>query len=160
VAFIDWVENSALSIWMVDSIWAYPIMLSMHAVGMSIVVGTVFMIDFRILGFAKEAPLTSFGGMLKVTWLGVTLNFLSGVALFASNSEQFLFNPLFWTKIGLMVLGVLSVFALWRKITHQHVDGATMVEATGSVKHLARFSLLLWLGVIIAGRLVAYIDFG
>ena len=160
MTFIDWVENSALGIWMVDSIWAYPIMLSMHAVGMSIVVGTVFMIDFRILGFAKEAPLTSFEGMLKVTWIGVLLNFLSGVALFASNPEQFLFNPLFWTKIGLMVLGVLSVFALWQKITSLLVEAGVMLEATSAVKNLARFSLLLWLGVIIAGRLVAYIDFG
>ena len=45
--FVDWVENTALGLWMADSLWAYPIVLATHAVGMSIVVGTIVMIDRR-----------------------------------------------------------------------------------------------------------------
>ena len=73
MAFVSWVENSALGTWMVDSLWAYPIVLSTHAVGMSIVVGTVVMIDLRLLGYAGDAPLDSFKSMFAVTWLGVLL---------------------------------------------------------------------------------------
>ena len=77
MAFVDWIESTALSIWMIDSIWAYPIVLSTHAVGMSIVVGTIVIVDLRILGFASKIPLNSFGRLFIVSWIGVALNFLS-----------------------------------------------------------------------------------
>ena len=83
---------------MIDSIWGYPIVLSAHAVGMSIVVGTVLMIDLRVLGLAGDAPLASFRNMFWVTWFGVFLNFTSGVALFASDPAKFLVHPAFWNK--------------------------------------------------------------
>ncbi len=152
--FVSWVENSALGIWMLDSIWGYPIVLSAHAVGMSIVVGTVLMIDLRVLGYAGDAPLQAFRNMFYVTWFGVFLNFASGVALFASDPAKFLYHPVFWTKIGLMVLGVLSVYLLWGSLS---AAGAGAAE-TRKVKNLARISMLLWLGVIIAGRLIGYME--
>ena len=75
MAFVNWVENSVLGIWMVDSLWAYPIVLSTHAVGMSIVVGTVVMIDLRLLGYAGDAPLDSFKSMFAVTWAWCCIEF-------------------------------------------------------------------------------------
>lgn len=152
--FVSWVENSALGIWMLDSIWGYPIVLSSHAVGMSIVVGTVLMIDLRVLGYAGDAPLPSFRNMFYVTWFGVFLNFASGVALFSSDPAKFLYHPVFWTKIGLMGAGVLSVYLLWGSLS---ASGGAAAE-TNKVKNLARFSMLLWLGVIIAGRLIGYVE--
>ena len=152
--FVSWVENSALGIWMIDSIWGYPIVLSAHAVGMSIVVGTVLMIDLRVLGLAGDAPLASFRNMFWVTWFGVFLNFTSGVALFASDPAKFLVHPAFWIKIALMLVGVLSHVLLWNSLSvNSHGQGES-----GKVKNLAIFSLLLWVGVIIAGRVIGYIE--
>jgi hypothetical protein len=89
VGFIDWVENSALGLWMVDSIWAYPIVLSMHAVGMAIVVGTVIMVDLRLRGFARDTPPGALKNMFTVTWFGVALNFLSGVGCLLTTRPSF-----------------------------------------------------------------------
>ena len=121
MGFVSWVEESSLGIWMLDSIWGYPIVLSAHAVGMAIVVGTVLMIDLRLVGFAGRAPLDSFKNIFFVTWIGVALNLLSGIALFASDPEKFTFHYVFWIKIGLMLAGVASVFLLWSQV---HKDGA------------------------------------
>ncbi len=158
MAFVNWVENSAMGIWMVDSLWAYPIVLSMHAVGMSIVVGTVVVIDLRLMGYAGNAPLDSFRSMFAITWIGVVLNFLSGVALFTSDPAQFFYHPLFWTKIGLMVTGVFSVYLLWREIIMGDEKTWENYESSSRVKILACFSLLLWFSVIVAGRLIAYVE--
>ena len=114
MAFVDWIESTALSIWMIDSIWAYPIVLSTHAVGMSIVVGTIVIVDLRILGFASKIPLNSFGRLFIVSWIGVALNFLSGVALFTADPAQFLYHPVFWIKIGLIIVGAVLVYVMWR----------------------------------------------
>jgi hypothetical protein len=158
MAFIDWIENSALGIWMIDSLWAYPIILSTHAVGMSIVVGTIVMLDLRLLGYAKTAPISSFKSMFVVTWLGVTLNLLSGIALFCSDPAQFLFHPVFLTKIALMISGVVSFYFLWRELGKYYVAAGVEIESSGKIKLLAHLTLIIWFTVIVSGRLIAYVE--
>jgi hypothetical protein len=159
LGFVNWVENSMLGVWMVDSLWAYPIVLAMHAVGMAIVVGTVIMVDLRLLGYASNASLESLRSMFGVTWLGVALNFLSGVALFASNPEQFVYHPVFWIKIGLMLTGVFSFVYLLKELNRVGTNTGADFESTGKIKTLAVMSLFIWSGVIVAGRLIAYLEF-
>ncbi len=158
MAFVDWVENTALSIWMVDSIWAYPIVLSTHAVGMSIVVGTIVIVDLRILGFASKIPLSSFDRLFIVSWIGVALNFLSGVALFTVDPVQFLYHPVFWIKIGLIIVGAVLVYLLWREVKPDEEKPDENSEASARTKSIALISLILWACVIVAGRLIAYIE--
>ena len=158
MAFVDWVENTALSIWMVDSIWAYPIVLSTHAVGISIVVGTIVIVDLRILGFASKIPLNSFGRLFIVSWIGVALNFLSGVALFTADPAQFLYHPVFWIKIGLIIVGAVLVYVLWREVKPDEEKPDENSEASARTKSIALMSLILWACVIVAGRLIAYIE--
>ena len=124
--FVSWVEESALGIYMLDSIWGYPIVLSAHAVGMAIVVGTVLMIDLRLVGFVGRAPLDSFKNIFFVTWIGVALNLLSGIALFASDPEKFTFHYVFWIKIGLMLAGVASGADV--AFVTPYVDGSSGVD--------------------------------
>jgi hypothetical protein len=156
--FIIWLENSLLGNYMIDSIWAYPVILSAHAVGMSIVVGTVVVIDLRLLGFAADAPFDSFKSMFALTWVGVALNFLSGIALLVSDPAQFFYHPVFWIKMGLMFTGVISIYFLWRQINLQGNSMQGMFGASSKVKLLAGLSLLVWLSVVVAGRLIAYIE--
>jgi hypothetical protein len=158
MAFVDWVENTALSIWMVDSIWAYPIVLSTHAVGMSIVVGTIVIVDLRILGFASKIPLSSFDRLFIVSWIGVALNFLSGVALFTVDPVQFLYHPVFWIKIGLIIVGAVLVYLLWSEVKPDVEKPDENSEASARTKSIALISLILWACVIVAGRLIAYIE--
>lgn len=156
--FIAWLENSLLSNYMIDSTWAYPVVLSAHAVGMSIVVGAVLVMDLRLLGFAADARLDSFKSMFTLTWVGVALNFLSGIALLMSGPTQFLHHPVFWIKMGLMFTGVISVYFFWRQINLEGNSIQGMFGASFRVRLLAGLSLLVWLSVVVAGRLIAYIE--
>ncbi len=156
--FVEWVENSSLSLWMADSIWAYPIVLATHAVGMSIVVGTIIIIDLRVLGYASQVRLTSFNNVLIATWFGAILNFLSGVALFTVDPEHFLYHPIFWTKIGLVIAGLLFVYLLLRELKASGQDTSERIESSRKAKTIASLSMLLWLGAIVAGRLIAYVE--
>lgn len=156
--FVEWVENSSLGLLMLDSIWAYPIVLATHAVGMSIVVGTIIIIDLRVLGYASQVRLTSFNNVLIATWFGAILNFLSGVALFTVDPEHFLYHPIFWTKIGLVIAGLLFVYLLLRELKASGQDSSERFESSRKAKTIASLSMLLWLGAIVAGRLIAYVE--
>lgn len=152
--FLYWLEESAIGVWVAQS-WGYPLVLSGHAVGMAIVVGTVLMFNLRLLGFSPNVPLTLFRNLVRITWVGVVINILSGLALFSGNPLKFFFHPVFWIKISLIVLGGLSVWWGLRSVRNAGLDH-NQLGSTSRTKIVAAFSIVFWLGAIVAGRLIAY----
>lgn len=150
-----WLQAGPLG-WVAESAWGYPIVLAAHAVGMGIVVGTAMMVSLRVLGFARSVPLQSLEKMSVVAWLGVAINVLSGLFLFAADAPKFFFHPVFWIKISLIALGALSVWRLLSivKIAKQRSD--TEAEEPAGAKVIAASALILWTGALVAGRLIAY----
>ena len=129
MSFLYWLEESAIGVWVAQS-WGYPLVLSGHAVGMSIVVGTVMMINLWLLGFSGCIPVALFSKLTRVAWIGVALNVVSGLALFSGNPVKFFFHPVFWIKIALIVIfkkpivwensiiNFANIFkAIWKKLT-------------------------------------------
>jgi hypothetical protein len=155
MSFLTWLQEGPFS-WVSESAWGYPIVLSAHAVGMSIVVGTVTMISLRVLGFARAAPIWSLERISIVAWLGVAVNALSGVALFGSDAPKFFFHPMFWTKISLIALGAVCVWRLLRVLKEADQSSLEGSRAPASARLIAASSLALWMGALIAGRLIAY----
>ena len=156
--FLIWLQDSVVGTWVAKSVWVYPIVLSSHAVGMALVVGTVMMINIRILGFARNIPITLFENLSVIAWIGVTLNLLSGLALFSGDPTKFFYHPVFWIKISLIILGALSMWSALRIIRTTTWSLADTLEAPASAKVLAGLSVVFWPCAIIAGRLIAYID--
>jgi hypothetical protein len=155
MSFLTWLQEGPFA-WVSESAWGYPIVLSAHAVGMSIIVGTVTMISLRVLGFARTAPIWSLERMSLVAWLGVTVNALSGIALFGSDAPKFFFHPVFWIKITLIALGAVSVWRLLRLLKEAESTLLEGSRAPASARLIAASSLVLWLGALVAGRLIAY----
>ena len=154
MSFLYWLEESAIGVWVAQS-WGYPLVLSGHAVGMSIVVGTVMMINLWLLGFSGCIPVALFSKLTRVAWIGVALNVVSGLALFSGNPVKFFFHPVFWIKIALIVLGGLSVWWGLRSYREAALD-FNVLESTNKIRIIATFSLLFWLGAIVAGGLIGY----
>ena len=90
-----WIQDSALGTWVAESIWGYPIVLASHALGMAVVVGTMVMINLRVLGFARNVPVTFFDKLSVITWAGLALNVLTGLALFSGDPVKFFLSPCF-----------------------------------------------------------------
>jgi len=144
-----WIEESGVGIWIRESVWGYPVVLSCHAVGMAIVIGVFTMIDLRVLGFARGIPISAFDRLFTVAWLGFLLNLVSGCLLFTGDAQRFFFQTVFQIKIAFIILGGIS---MWRLLREFRIDSESV-----KVKSIAVLSLSLWFGAIIAGRLTAYI---
>jgi hypothetical protein len=155
--FLNWLQDSALGLWVRESDWGYPIVLTSHAIGMAIVVGAVLMFDFRILGYAKRLPLHWFDRIFLLAWSGFALNFVSGMCLFAGQPVKFLFHPAFQIKIALIAAGGISIRVLGKQLrnpVHMSASG----EISNVAKTTAAASIVFWIGAIVAGRLIAYIN--
>jgi hypothetical protein len=151
------IEASALATWVRESgsIWAYPTVLFVHTLGLSLLVGANVALDLRLLGLGSGIPVSELGMAFPTMWTGFTLNAVSGVLLFIADATVKATQPVFMIKLALIFLGVLNIVMLRRRWMAGAVDPAGV--ATPRAKFLASTSLVIWAGAITAGRLMAYL---
>lgn len=153
--FLIWLERTPLSDWVRTWPWANPILLCMHAIGMALVVGSGLMTGARVLGFARSLPLSLFAKLTAVAWIGVAINATSGVLLFIADGEKYVANWTFLLKISLIAAAGVATWAMWRELTRE--DSASTGMSFGAGARVAAFaSIVLWIGAVTAGRMIAY----
>ena len=152
--FFVWLESTALSRWLVEStsVFAFPLVLALHTIGLALLVGLNAALDFRILGVAPQVPVAAFRRFLPIMWAGFWLNAVSGVLLLVAYPTKALTNPVFYLKLGLIAVATAILLAVRRRLLSEPVPSSR----PGPVKLLAAASLVCWAGAIIAGRLLAY----
>lgn len=156
MAFLEWLQTTALGTMVAESLWGYPFFETLHTIGMAMLVGTLGLINLRVLGYKAELPVLGTRDLLPLAWLGFTINLISGVALFTSDAVYFWSKYTFRIKLVLILLGGINAFILGRTVFREAQAHAGTFTATAGVKWVAASSLLFWLGAIIAGRLIAY----
>lgn len=158
IALLTWLESLPLSEYVRSSPWAYPILETVHMFGLGLVFGGIFLFDLRLLGVHPGLPIDKLARhILPWVWTGFALNLTSGVALFLSDAVTFGLNRAFQVK--LVLLGITGMLVVWFQYAHyprlQKLDGEA--GAPASVKVLAVTSIALWLAIITAGRMIAYV---
>ena len=148
-------EASAFATWLRESgsLWAYPTVLTLHTVGLSLLVGANIVLDLRILGFARRIPLVPLVRLFRVMWIGFVVNAVSGVMLFVADATVKGTQTIFFVKLALIVCGVVTIVSL-RKIFARDAASSAM---SGRSRVLAAASLVIWAGAIAAGRFMAYL---
>jgi hypothetical protein len=155
MGFFAWLDETALSHYVAETLWVYPTLETMHTIGMALLIGSLGLIDLRVLGFKPELPVLETRRLLPLAWLGFTLNAFSGTLLFVSDAVKFSHSYTFGLKIALIILGGINAALLGRSV-FQVSAGAASVEPTTGAKWIAGTSIVFWYGAIICGRLVAY----
>ena len=153
-SFLIWLQNLPLSVWVAesDSIWGYAFLLFVHSLGMGLTAGLAFVICLRLLGVGKSIPVSSLRVLFSLFWIGFALNLISGGILFMTNATGDTRVPVLYVKFVFLGLGVFALSRLRGFIDSERSDGAV----PRSVRKTAVACLVLWLGVITAGRLIAY----
>jgi hypothetical protein len=151
--FFIWLETSALSVWVRESpsVFAFPIILACHTVGMGFLAGMNAAIALRILGFAPGVPLAAARRVFPVLWAGFWLNAVSGVVLLIGYPTKALTNPVFYFKLLCVALGLIVQTVIRRRLLE---DEQSDVPFWG--KMFAYASLAVWTAVIFSGRFLAY----
>jgi len=157
MAFLEWLEFSALADWVATSAWGYPLMLTSHSVGLAIIVGILFVINMRILGYFSSISVASLRCFLKLAWAGFVVNLISGLALFVAQATFFATHIAFLIKIAAIFFALINAVFIQNMLRRQGEAWDKGEPITGHAKTLAICSLTLWLVAIIAGRLIAYI---
>jgi hypothetical protein len=155
-SYFEWLQRLPLSVWIAesDSIWGFPFILFLHSLGMGISAGSAFVIGLRLLGAGRPLPVSSLRIFFKIFWLGFFLNLITGSILFAAHATTTGYVPIYYAKLALIAVGVLLSVPIRAFVDGPASDGAVPVR----IRALAALSLAAWVGVIVTGRLVAYLS--
>lgn len=150
------IEATSFATWLrlSPSIWAYPFVLTMHTVGLAMLVGANWVLDLRLLGFAPRIPLSALTPTFPIMWAGFWINTVSGVMLFTADATTKGATRLFVGKLGVVAAGVLVIVLIRRTV---YGRGAEHPSSRPAAKALAVASIVLWVTAIAAGRLMAYV---
>jgi len=156
MAFFQRLQASAFTEWFLGSpsIWAYPTVLTLHTVGMAILVGASFVINLRVLQVSGLIPLHRLAPLYRFIWIGFAINLASGLILFVTEAADRVVDRVFYVKLGSIAVAlVLTVVVRRRSIQ----PAAAPPVASVQTRSLAAASLGMWTIAIVAGRLMAYL---
>ena len=163
MSFLQYLQDLDISQWIATSDWGYPIMLAIHSIGLAMAVGVAVMIDLRVLGFAKNVPLSGFSRLVRYAWAGFIINAASGVLLFMSDAVLLSVNWPFWLKMANVVIGAVTLMLLTRDLRFGEfyvLNGEAVLAqpvVTSRARVLAIVSMCAWMAAIDSGRLIAYV---
>jgi hypothetical protein len=144
------IHDSALAVFIRTSPFGYPMLEVAHIAGIALLFGTLWLVDMRVLGLGRALPTLVLARFALVwTVAGFGLLALSGSLMFVSRINEFIANPVFKWKFGLIALAGMNAVIM-------HTRGG-LHKADVTAKTQAVLSLLLWLSVMTAGRWIAYV---
>jgi hypothetical protein len=157
---IEAIENSAYAVWVRESpsIFAYTSILSLHAIGLAIIVGLNYLIALRLLGFVKELPLAPLRKLFPWMYLGFAINTFSGASLLAANLSNDLGNWLFIAKLVFIALAMINL-ELTRMWVFDRPGTVVPGELPKHSRTVAIGAFVLWGLAMVAGRFTAYPNF-
>jgi hypothetical protein len=153
--FCDWLGATAASAFISNHFWVIPTVQTVHIVCIGIVVASMAMLDFRLLGIAGRRQ--SIGAVaerfLPWTWWAVLVLLCSGALLIVGEPPRELGSPVFWIKMGLLA-GALVLTFIFQTVQKRSAGYWESHRAVAAL--VAVLSLGLWVGIVTAGRWIAY----
>ena len=152
------IEEMGYSAWLRESgsIWAFPMYLFMHTLGMAVMVGGATVISFALLGvWPRNAPIRPLVRLYPFMWAAFLVNLFTGVSIFMKDANSYGRNTDFYVKLLFVAAGVVVMRLMQRSVMVDPQLDAGSVPARA--RRLAAVSLLCWFLAIITGRLIAYV---
>ncbi len=156
--FLTLLQGSSLGETVRNAQYLYPVLESIHIIGIALLVGPAFTFDFRILGFGYRIVTVPVAAryLLPVSHVGLTIVVISGVALLSAQATVVAGTGAAPWKFGLLLIACLNVpvfhLGVYRRVQEWADAPVTPIAARiGAV-----VSLICWTGTVFAGRLLAY----
>ena len=158
-AWCVWLEHTSMAIWVRDSPWGFPVIETVHLFGIVSLVGSTSVLDLRFWGVLfKDEPVSSLiGRLVPWAWAGFAVQVVTGFFLFSSEATRCYGNHAFELKMALILLAGVNMLVFhtttYKRVTHWDCDPVSPPGA----KFAGLFSILLWFGIVAAGRFIAYV---
>lgn len=156
----QWIYQTRFSTSIRESVWMFPIIESIHVLSITVLVGTIVIFDLRLLGLLmNREPVSNIAKqVLPWTWAGFAIMLVTGLLLSIAEAATNYYNLAFRIKLVLLLLVGLNPlifhFSIFRAVSNWDLAKSAPLRA----RVAAVCSLVLWAGIIVAGRMIAYLE--
>src|SRR5271170_3440262 len=160
LSFAQWIQLTTLFTALRGSANVYPIILSLHMVGIALFGGMILMTDLRLLGWAMtKRSVADVINQFRVPkrW-GLLLTATCGILMAGSKAEEYYYNAFFRTKLILFALVIVQELLFYRSVYANPARLDKSPGVPGNAKLAAALSLLLWTSIACCGRGIGYIE--
>jgi len=155
---LGWVEQTALATAMRQELWLYPAVEILHIWGFVVLVGSIAMLDLRLLGLSPRVSVRQLSRhLLPWTWGALLAIVPTGILMFMAHADEFITNSAFVTKLALIFAAGINAAVFYLGPFRSMIAWDGGVSTPAAAKLHAALSLLIWMGVIACGRLLAYL---
>ena len=156
--FATWLSKTGISQFIQHELWVIPSLQSVHILAIAALFSSVLFINLRLVGRADvgHSLATTTTRFMPWIWVGFAVLAVTGLLLVVGEPRRELISLPFWIKMGLIVVGLAAV--LWLRATvASDPDRWDRPAEAGRARLYALGTLIVWIGVITAGRLIAYV---
>jgi len=156
--FWEWLQGHPTSQY-IGFTWWFPFLESIHVIAITLVFGSILMVDLRLLGIAgvRYAATRITRELIPWTWGAFCIAVVTGTGMFVTRATAYLENPAFQIKLVLLLLASVNM-AFFQFRTFRDIAGWDTAEETPVAARVAgAVSLLLWVGIVLAGRWTGHI---
>ncbi|HEY7819394.1 MAG TPA: DUF6644 family protein [Vicinamibacteria bacterium] len=156
--FCRWLAETRWSVALHESLWVYPLVESTHVWSLALFVGFTVLLDLRLVGAAMRSVPTSEVARRLFPWMiaGFAIMVVTGLLLFYAIPVRTYQSVFFRLKLILLALAAINVFVFHSGIWRQVADWDRDSRPPRAARVAGALSLLLWVGVIFCGRMIAY----
>jgi len=159
MGWAEWLEETPLAYFIQGDLYAFPLLEVLHVVSIALVVGTIFIVDLRLLNWCSKSYQVTrlLRAMLPLTLGAFGFAAVTGFLMFSSQPTRYLETPVFLLKMGLLLLAAvnMAIFHVWtqRGIAQWDTEGAVPLSA----RTAGLISMVLWVAILVAGRFVGFL---
>jgi len=158
LAFCKWLEQTPIATSVRQSLWLFPALESVHLLGMAALLATIGTFDLRLMGviLRGERLCGLARRLLPWAWAAFALQVVTGALLFSSEAAHMYANPAFRVKMVLILLAGAHAI-VFRIVSRRNLRWDDPIGSPLAPKIAGGVSLLLWIGVVVAGRWIGFI---
>jgi hypothetical protein len=160
LSFAQWIQFTTFFTALRGSANVYPIVMSLHMVGIALFGGMILMTDLRLLGWAMtKRPIADVVNQFRVPkrW-GLLLTVTCGILMAGSKAEEYYYNAFFRTKLILFAVVIITELVFYRSVYANPAALDQSPSIPGNAKLAAAISMLLWTSIACCGRGIGYIE--
>ena len=151
-------EAAPLAVSMRTELWLYPIVEIVHILGFAVLVGSIVVLDLRLLGLSRALPVRTLAHHVLPWTVGAFFVIVpTGFLMFMTHATDFISNPAFQLKLALIVLAGVNAAIFHTRGFRRSAQWDTDASPPAAAKAHAAASIAIWVGVISCGRLLAYL---
>ena len=151
--FCRWLQYSAPLHSMRESPWFFPVIATIHLMGLALIGGSVLVVDLRLLGLGLRSQPVPALAVDAERWLrrGLAIMITTGILLFMCFATKYYYLTFFWVKMAALTLVIAFTFSVRRQLVMTDNAGASLRS-----KLVALVSMLLWTTVAVGGRYIGF----